>query len=241
MLHSEAEHLFKKINEAAIALPKGVDMMVAPPALYLSQLADYSTSRVGVGAQDVSAREEVQGAFTGEYSAAMLKSAGVKYAIVGHSERRTCHGETDVIIGRKIAACVKAGVIPVYCCGEVLSERESGKHVEIVSDQVRTALKGFTASELSHLVVAYEPVWAIGTGKTASNEQAQEMHLAIRNLAAEIFGSQFAERLRILYGGSMKPQNAAQLLEQPDIDGGLIGGASLVPADFIAIVEAAAL
>jgi triosephosphate isomerase len=217
-----------------------VDIMVAPPAPYLSQFAGYSTARLGVGAQDVSARAELQGAFTGEYSAAMLRSAGVKYAIVGHSERRTYHGETDELIGRKIAACLKADIIPVYCCGEVLAEREAGNHIEVVSKQVRTALSGFSAEELSQLVIAYEPVWAIGTGKTASNEEAQEMHKSIRGLIAGLFGAPFAERLRILYGGSMKPQNAAQLLAQPDIDGGLIGGASLVPSDFIAIIEAAA-
>ena len=239
LLHHEAQRLFDNLNEAVVGFEDGLDIMVAPPAPYLALLASESASRLGIGAQDVSARQELQGAFTGEFSAAMLRSVGVKYAIVGHSERRTYHGETDGLIGKKIAACLKAGVIPVYCCGEVLAEREAGKHFDVVATQVQTALHGFTAAELAPLVIAYEPVWAIGTGKTASNEQAQEMHRAVRKLLAGLFSQDFANGVRILYGGSMKPQNAAQLLEQPDIDGGLIGGASLVAADFMAIIEAA--
>ncbi len=239
LLQAEAQSLFNSINKVALDSNESLDIMIAPPAPYLALFASQSSTRLGISAQDVSGREASQGAYTGEYSAAMLRSMGVKYAIVGHSERRTYHGETDETIGKKIAACLKADVIPVYCCGEILAEREAGKHFEVVSTQVRTALKGFDEKELSLLVVAYEPVWAIGTGKTASNDEAQEMHLAIRELLTGLYSKEFAKGVRILYGGSMKPQNAAQLLEQPDIDGGLIGGASLVAADFTAIIEAA--
>lgn len=235
---SEAMELLKALTDRSGEIPNGVDVMVAPPAIYLSEMAAVSNEAIAVGAQDVSTQQE-QGAYTGEYSAAMLRSAGVRYAIVGHSERREYHGETDEEIREKIAACVKAGIIPVYCCGEVLAQRESGNHVDVVSHQVRIALKGFTAEELKDLVVAYEPVWAIGTGKTASSEQAQEMHAEIRNMLSESFNSDFANSIRILYGGSAKPANAAELFAQPDVDGGLIGGASLKADDFLKVVGAA--
>lgn len=236
--HREAMDLFEKLNEASAAMPAEVDVMIAPPALYLTRFAKNSTRKIEVGAQDVSHREEEEGAFTGEVSAAILKSAGVRYAIVGHSERRQYHGESDELIGKKIRACVKAGLTPVYCCGESLEERESDRHFEVVRKQVSTALSGFSAEELSKLVVAYEPVWAIGTGKTASAEQAQEMHADIRANLAELFGGEFAEKVRILYGGSCKPNNAEEIFGKPDVDGGLIGGAALKAEDFTAIIGA---
>ncbi|HKK40297.1 MAG TPA: triose-phosphate isomerase [Cryomorphaceae bacterium] len=236
--HSEAMELLRALTDRSGEIPEGVDVMVAPPALYLSEMAGVANEAIAVGAQDVSTQQE-EGAYTGEFSAAMLRSAGVRYAIVGHSERREYHGETDELIREKIAACVNAGIRPVYCCGEVLAQRESGNHVDVVSHQVRIALKGFTADELKDLVVAYEPVWAIGTGKTASSDQAQEMHAEIRNMLSEQFNSDFANSVRILYGGSAKPANAAELFSQPDVDGGLIGGASLKADDFLKVVGAA--
>ncbi len=239
ILYPEAKELFGAINEAAATLTGDVDIMIAPPSLYLRWFVKDSTARVTVGAQDVSQREETEGAFTGEISAAILASSGVEYAIVGHSERRAYHGETDEIIQKKIQACVKAGLTPVYCCGEKLDERESGRHFDVVRNQISTALKDFTASELSKLVIAYEPVWAIGTGKTASSEQAQEMHAEIRKLIHSLFGESFAKSLRILYGGSCKPSNADSIFSQPDVDGGLIGGAALKAKDFMDIIRAA--
>jgi triosephosphate isomerase len=238
MNHADAKALLQALVDRSSEIPSGVDVMVAPPSLYLSEMAAHTNDAIAVGSQDVSTQEE-DGAYTGEFSAAMLKSAGVRYAIVGHSERREYHGETDEEIREKIAACVAAGIRPVYCCGEKLEERESGEHVSVVSEQVKTALEGFTADELKDLVVAYEPVWAIGTGKTASSDQAQEMHAEIRNMLGEIFNADFADSIRILYGGSAKPANAAELFAQPDVDGGLIGGASLKADDFIAVVTAA--
>ncbi|MCZ4408259.1 triose-phosphate isomerase [Cryomorphaceae bacterium 1068] len=236
--HADAKALLQALVDRSSEIPSGVDVMVAPPSLYLSEMAAHANDAVAIGSQDVSTQEE-DGAFTGEFSAVMLQSAGVRYAIVGHSERREYHGETDEEIREKIAACVAAGIRPVYCCGEKLEERESGQHVSVVSHQVKTALEGFSASELKDLVVAYEPVWAIGTGKTASSEQAQEMHAEIRNVLGELFNSDFANSIRILYGGSAKPANAAELFAQPDVDGGLIGGASLKADDFLKVVEAA--
>jgi triosephosphate isomerase len=233
--HGEAMDLLKALIARSDEIPNGVDVMVAPPSLYLSEMAAHANDKIAVGSQDVSSQEE-DGAYTGEFSAAMLKSSGIRYAIVGHSERREYHGETDEEIREKIAACVNAGIRPVYCCGEKLEERESGQHVEVVSEQVKTALEGFSADELKDLVVAYEPVWAIGTGKTASSDQAQEMHAEIRKMLTDLFDADFAASVRVLYGGSAKPANAAELFSQPDVDGGLIGGASLKADDFLAVV-----
>lgn len=236
--HGEAKELLEALVARSSEIPDGVDVMVAPPSMYLSEMAAHANDAVAVGSQDVSSHEG-DGAFTGEFSATMLKSAGVHYAIVGHSERRQYHGESDELIREKIAACIAAGIRPVYCCGEVLEERESGKHVAVVANQVKVALHGFTAEELKDLVVAYEPVWAIGTGKTASSDQAQEMHAEIRNMLSEVLNTDFADNVRILYGGSAKPGNAVELFSQPDVDGGLIGGASLKVDDFLKVVEAA--
>lgn len=237
-LSDGAKSLFEEINARTSEFPKNVAVVIAPPALYLANFAQSATSKVCIGAQDVSAHAE-DGAYTGEFSAAMLKSAGGKYAIVGHSERRSFHGETDALISKKIRACVDAKIVPIYCCGESLEERESGKHIEVVQNQIKEALSGFTAGDLSTLVVAYEPVWAIGTGKTATTEQAQEMHSEIRKFLAGKFGDAFANEVRILYGGSCKPSNAKAIFSQKDVDGGLIGGAALTADDFLAIIRAA--
>ncbi|MEG0045642.1 MAG: triose-phosphate isomerase [Comamonas sp.] len=208
---------------------------VAAPALYLAQVqAELAGSAIGVGAQDVSQHE--QGAFTGEISATMLKEFGVRYALVGHSERRQYHGETDVIVAAKAQAALSKGITPIVCVGETLAEREAGQTEAVVKRQLAAVIHQVGPC-VSELVVAYEPVWAIGTGKTASPEQAQQVHAVLRaQLAA---ASDKASRVPLLYGGSMNAANAEQLLAQADIDGGLIGGAALKAPDFLTIIAAA--
>lgn len=218
-------------------LPAGgkAGVAVAAPAVYLAQLqAELSGSSIGIGAQDVSQHE--QGAFTGEVSAAMLKEFGVRYALVGHSERRQYHGETDAVVAAKAQAALVKGVTPIVCVGETLQEREAGQTEAVVKRQLAAVIHQVGPC-VSELVVAYEPVWAIGTGKTATPEQAQAVHAVLRaQLAA---ATEHAGRVPLLYGGSMNAANAAQLLAQNDIDGGLVGGASLKAADFLTIVAAA--
>ncbi|MGC4003991.1 MAG: triose-phosphate isomerase [Pirellulales bacterium] len=181
-----------------------------------------------------------QGAFTGEISAAMLQDVGCKYVILGHSERRTIYGETDAEINKKVHAAIKAGLIPIVCVGESLAERESGKTNDVVKTQFDGSLAGVTAEQLAALIIAYEPVWAIGTGKVATPEQAQETHAALRKLIAERYNAETAAQVRIQYGGSVKPDNAQALLGQADIDGALVGGAALKIDDFVGILVGAA-
>jgi triosephosphate isomerase len=209
-----------------------VKVIVSPPYPFLGVID--SSNEVKLSAQNC--HQEESGAYTGEVSTSILKSFGCDYCIVGHSERRQYFGDTDRYINHKIELLLKDGVKPIYCCGELLEERESGKHFEVVETQIQSALQGFTKDELKQIVVAYEPVWAIGTGKTASPEQAQEMHAFIRNKLAQVMGDD-AECVSILYGGSVKPNNANELFSQKDIDGGLIGGASLSATDFLAIID----
>ncbi len=214
------------------------DVAVCVPYPYLEQArAALAGSNVAWGAQDVS--EHAQGAYTGEVSAAMLADFGCRFVIVGHSERRSYYGDTDAVVAAKFEAAQKSGLIPILCVGETLEERERDVTVEVVSRQMNAVIERCGVAALAQAVVAYEPVWAIGTGRTATPEQAQEVHAAIRKLVASQDAT-VAAGLRILYGGSMKPANAAELLAQADIDGGLIGGASLVAADFVAICRAAA-
>lgn len=213
---------------------KGV--IVCPPFTNLeSAKTVLEGSAIKLGAQNM--HFEDSGAFTGEVSADMLKSVGCEYVILGHSERRTLFGETDEIINKKIKKAISAGLKPIFCIGETLEERESGTTEKVVETQIRDGLNGLNESELSDMIIAYEPVWAIGTGKTASPQQAQEVHKFIRSLVSELYSANLAENLVIQYGGSMKPENAAELLSQPDIDGGLIGGASLKSDAFTAIVN----
>jgi triosephosphate isomerase len=193
---------------------------------------------VQLGAQSVCA--EAQGAFTGEVSAAMLKDVGCRYVLVGHSERRQLYGESDALVARKFLAAQSQGLVPVLCVGETLDEREGGKTLSVVETQVKGCLAGFGATDGARFVIAYEPVWAIGTGKTATSRQAQEVHAHIRSLLSGLWGPETAGQVRIQYGGSVKADNAAELLSQPDIDGALVGGASLKAADFAAIVKAKA-
>lgn len=223
--------------KALIAGLDGVacDVAVAVPAPYLAQVQGLTAgTAVAVAAQDVSRYES--GAYTGEMSVAMLKDFGVRYALVGHSERRQYHGETDVAVAEKAQCALAAGVTPIVCVGETLQEREAGQTEAVVRRQLAAVIH-LNGHCISEIVVAYEPVWAIGTGRTASPEQAQAVHAVLRaQLAA---ASEHADRIRLLYGGSMNAGNAAQLLAQPDIDGGLVGGASLKAADFLQIIAAA--
>jgi triosephosphate isomerase len=212
-------------------------MAVCVPFPYLAQVQGVlGGSAIAWGAQDVSAHE--QGAYTGEISAGMLNEFGCRYAIVGHSERRSYHGETDETVAAKAEAAIKAGLVPIICVGETLAEREGNITAQVVTRQMDAVIAKIGAAGLAKSVVAYEPVWAIGTGKTASPEQAQEVHALIRARVAAA-DANVAAGLQILYGGSMKPGNARELMAQPDIDGGLIGGAALVAADFLAIGAAA--
>jgi triosephosphate isomerase len=235
---SEAELLVAEINNKLSQNLASAEVWIAPPALYLPTLtSQFSGSEIQFGAQDISKHQ--QGAYTGEISAMMLQSVMAKFTLVGHSERRQYHHEDDVLIGEKIHAALSQSITPVYCCGETLQERNSNNHFVIVEQQITTALANCSAEQVQQIVIAYEPVWAIGTGVTASAEQAQEMHAFIRSILAQKYGASIADTIRILYGGSVKPNNASELFSQPDIDGGLIGGASLVAADFIAIIESA--
>ncbi len=221
------------------SLPADVcDVAVCVPAPYLAQVQGaVAGSAVALGAQDMSAH--AAGAYTGEVSAAMLQEFGVQYVILGHSERRAYHGETDAAVAAKTVAALKAGLVPVVCVGETLEQREAGQTNEIVGGQFDVVLAALSVEEAARIVVAYEPVWAIGTGKTATPEMAQEVHAMLRaRLGAK--SAEAAAKVRILYGGSMKPDNAEQLLAMADIDGGLIGGAALKAADFLAIIKAAA-
>lgn len=211
------------------------DVVVCAPAVYLSQVASLTSgSRLDCGAQDVSAHEP--GAFTGEISAEMLRDFGVRYAIVGHSERRHYHGESDAVVASKARRALACGITPIVCVGETLAQREAGQTEEVVKRQLAAVIHA-NGPCISEIVVAYEPVWAIGTGKTATPEMAQQVHSVLRAQLHAASGS--ADRVRILYGGSMNATNASQLLAQKDIDGGLIGGAALKSADFLTIISAA--
>jgi triosephosphate isomerase (TIM) len=218
---------------------EGAELLVCPPSAYLSLVRDtIGDAAVGLGAQNV--YHEANGAFTGEISTAMLTDLGVQYVILGHSERRHILGETDELINKKTHASLKAGLRPIVCVGELLAERESGKTNEVIRTQFDGSLAGVSAEQILSVVIAYEPVWAIGTGKVATKEQAEEVHADLRRQLKERYNDQIADKVRILYGGSVKPDNAADLLAQANVDGALIGGASLKAADFLAIAAAGA-
>ena len=210
------------------------DVVVCVPTPYLAQVQSLKSESIDLGAQDVSA--QTSGAYTGEVSAAMLKDFGVRYAIVGHSERRQYHGETDALVSSKAKAALVAGITPIVCVGETLAEREAGRTEEVVKRQLAAVIHD-NGHCISEIVLAYEPVWAIGTGKTASPAEAQAVHAVLR--AQLKAATDQSARIKILYGGSMNAANAGSLLSQPDIDGGLIGGASLKAADFLSIIAAA--
>ncbi len=212
------------------------DVAVCPPFPYLQQVAArLAGSAIGLGAQNLS--EQASGAYTGEVSGAMLRDCGCRYVILGHSERRRIYGETDALVGEKFGAARAAGLAPIVCVGEQLAEREAGRTLEVVRRQLENVLNLNPLPEFRSAVVAYEPVWAIGTGRTATPEQAQEVHAALRGMVAERDPG-LAANLRIVYGGSVTPDNAAALFAMPDVDGGLVGGASLKAEQFIAICRA---
>ena len=213
----------------------GVDVMAAVPAPFLAVCADKAPEGLHILAQNVSA--DGFGAHTGEYTADMLKSCGVDGAIVGHSERRARFGDTDAAVAAKVDALLEAGLTAVFCCGETLQEREGGRAEDVVLQQLQAGVLRLPVDHMDRVVVAYEPVWAIGTGVTASSDQAQDMHASIRGWLTEAFGAEVAQTVPVLYGGSCKPSNAAELFSQQDINGGLIGGASLNPVDFQGVIE----
>ncbi|TYT25124.1 triose-phosphate isomerase [Luteimonas viscosa] len=237
-LYGTREFATSLVSDVAAQLPlSGVDVVVLPPLPYLGDLIeDFEAYPVAFGAQDVSHNEE--GAFTGEVSARMLLDVGARYGLVGHSERRQHHSEGSELVAKKFLAASNAGLVPILCLGETLEDRESGRTEEVVASQLKPVLELAGVARFAGAVVAYEPVWAIGTGRTASPEQAQEVHAFIRGQVAAQ-DARIGDSLPILYGGSVKPANAAELFAQADIDGGLIGGASLVAADFLAIARAA--
>ena len=214
----------------------GVDVVVAPPYTALTAVAAaLAGSSIGLAAQNMF--WEDKGAFTGEIAPAMLKDAGCRYVIIGHSERRQYFQETDETVNRRLKAALKASLTPIVCIGETLAEREADKTFAVIEQQTRAGLNDLSLDEIGRVVVAYEPVWAIGTGKTATPDQAQQVHSFIRKVIAQLFSKEIADRMRILYGGSVKPDNIDQLMAQTDIDGALVGGASLNADDFARIVR----
>jgi triosephosphate isomerase len=233
---NESEDFIKEIVASMPALPENCSVIICPPYTSLSVAADLlKNSVLGLGGQNMS--EHDGGAYTGEISWKMLQSVGCEYVILGHSERRQYSGETDALINLKVKKALKAGLVPIICVGETLSQREEGRTMETVSTQVNGVLDGLTPTEVSRGVIAYEPVWAIGTGKNATPEQAQEVHGRIRALLSEKSGEVVGESISILYGGSVKPDNVAELISQSDIDGSLVGGACIKLDSFLSIVN----
>lgn len=234
---SEAAATAKSLKVKLINV-ENVDVVVCPTSIDILAVREIvAGTNIKIGGQNMHHLDE--GAFTGEISADMLKDAGCDYVVVGHSERRHVFGETDDEINKKVIKALAKGLVPIFCVGEKLEERNAGKTEEVVSRQLKAGLAGVELNSAEKLVIAYEPVWAIGTGVTASPEQAEEVHQFIRNLLVEIYGNDLAEQIRIQYGGSVKPANADELLGQPNIDGALVGGASLDPDSFTAIIKSA--
>lgn len=229
--------LAKGINEALKGKTLRCDVILGTPFTHLASVAAaVDTKRIGVAAENCADKEK--GAYTGEVSAAMIASTGARYVIIGHSERRAYYHETPEILKAKVQLALANGLTPIFCVGEVLAEREAGKHFDVVDAQICESLFDLTADEFRRLILAYEPVWAIGTGKTATAEQAQEIHAHIRHTVADKYGSEVADATSILYGGSCNAGNAKTLFANPDVDGGLIGGASLAVDKFLPIIEA---
>ena len=238
-LHGSRQFATDLVGQVAAGLPlAGVRLVILPPLPYLGDLVeDFEETELLFGSQDVSSNEK--GAYTGEVSASMLVDVGATHGLVGHSERRQYHNESSELVARKFVAAINAGLIPVLCVGETLDQREAAQTEAVIASQLAPVLDLAGVQSFAKAVVAYEPIWAIGTGRTASPEQAQAVHAFIRGVVAER-DARIADSLSILYGGSVKPDNAAELFSQPDVDGGLVGGASLVAADFLAIARAAA-
>lgn len=234
----EARELAVAVVQGARAI-RGADLAIAPTALCLTTIAEVvAGSEVGLSAQNMHPAES--GAYTGELSPTMLLAAGCRYVILGHSERREHFGESDAFINEKVRSAISHNLAPILCIGETLAEREGGRTAAKVETQIRAGLQGVNAEDAAGVTIAYEPIWAIGTGRTASPEQAQDVHAQIRSLLRVLYDERTAEAVRIQYGGSVKPSNIADLIAQPDIDGALVGGASLDADSFLAIVEACA-
>jgi triosephosphate isomerase len=233
---AQAAELASAVRKGAGDVLGAREVVVAPPFTAIAAVAGaLRGSTIGLAAQNM--HHEAEGAFTGEVSPAMLRDAGCSHVILGHSERRQFFGETDEGVSRKTGAALAHGLTPIVCVGETLAEREAGRTLEVVERQTERALRGLAAGQVSGLLIAYEPVWAIGTGKVATPDQAQEVHAFIRGLVSRLHGAAAAEAVRVLYGGSVKPDNIASLMAQPDIDGALVGGASLTPDSFLKIVH----
>lgn len=234
----EAVEFVEAVRDA-IPSEEKVDAVICAPALYLPTLVDAAIDTdLAIGAQNM--HYEHEGAFTGEISPSQLASIHADYVVLGHSERREMFNETDEAVNKKVRAALVHGIVPIICCGETLEEREAGKTATKVAGQIRAALEGFTADEVAHMVIAYEPIWAIGTGKTATADDANETCGEIRAVVAEMYGSETAEAIRIQYGGSVKPDNIVELLSKEHIDGALVGGASLQVDSYLKLLEAGA-
>ncbi len=232
----EGVGLAKDVNEALKHAEVECDVVICVPFTHLTPVNEVIDSKLGLGAENCA--DHKSGAYTGEVSASMVASTGATYVILGHSERRQYYGETAETLKEKVALALDNNLTPIFCIGEVLEQRENGSYLDVVKSQIEDALFGLSAAEFSKLVLAYEPVWAIGTGKTATDDQAQEMHAHIRSVIAGKYGKEIADNTSILYGGSCKPSNARALFAKPDVDGGLIGGASLDAESFMGIVTA---
>lgn len=229
--------LAKDVNSRVSTISPKCEIVLGTPFTHITEVVKtVDAAKISVAAQNCA--NKVSGAYTGEVSAAMVKSTGAQYVILGHSERRAYYGETSEILKEKTDLALANDLLPIFCIGEVLEEREAGKHFDVVKQQIKEALFHLSAEAFGKIVLAYEPVWAIGTGKTASAAQAQEMHAVIRGLLKEQYGAEVADNCTILYGGSCNAGNAKELFSNPDVDGGLIGGASLKAEDFLAIISA---
>ncbi len=233
----EGVALAKELDGILASKEVNCDVVICPPFTHLASVcAAVDTNKIGVGSQNCA--DKVSGAYTGEVAVSMIKSTGAEYVILGHSERREYYGETNETLKTKTELVLAEGLTPIFCIGEVLAQREAGEHFDVVKGQILGALGDLSVEDFKKIVIAYEPVWAIGTGVTASSEQAQEIHAYIRSVISEKWGAAAAEDCTILYGGSCKPGNAKELFENPDVDGGLIGGAALKAEDFMGIISA---
>ncbi len=234
---AEGVSLAKDVNEALKGFEANCDVVICVPFTHLASVyAVIDGNKLGLGAENCA--DHKSGAYTGEVSAAMVASTGAKYVILGHSERRQYYGETSETLKEKLALALGNGLTPIFCIGEVLEQRENGTYLDVVKAQIEEALFNLSADDFGKIILAYEPVWAIGTGKTATDDQAEEMHAFIRSIIAKKYGDEVADNTSILYGGSCKPSNAKALFAKPNVDGGLIGGASLDAESFMGIVKA---
>jgi triosephosphate isomerase (TIM) len=232
---AETKKLLSELSQLGADIKTDTLIIIAPSFPFLHLAKEMMPKNVLIAAQDVSSQES--GAYTGEVSSEMLYSIGIDSVIIGHSERRQYHNEKEAELEKKIKTVLNKGLLPIYCVGETLEQRNAGNHFSVVEQQIKDALFNFSSTEIKNIIIAYEPVWAIGTGETASAEQAQEIHKFIRKILADNYGIEWANTISILYGGSVKPSNAKEIFSQPDVDGGLIGGACLVAEDFFTIIN----